>query len=256
MVSDGTIRANVSVTERDVNGNLIRRSFDHVIIAEGANSIDYRVDYPEPQSDTQLRVHFYCNSINCAAVHGEIFVQYDLQSDGRFIRQITWIDPSVVPTTLNFTFPGPPATLSLSGTITLPDGVVSDGTISVLAVVSEIESDGDSLLDYGLFLGIAENNNSIDYTIPYTEPREGNRLRVFFDCRSNCSEVDAFQFLPFVLQSDGSFSPRFTQRDPSAVPATLDFTFPDPSSEQDASALPTIIYFLLDDGLSRVNSAQ
>ena len=151
---------------------------------------------------------------------------------GDFVVETNNTSVSGATLVVNYTNPNQaPPVASVSGTITLPAGLIPNNDVVVaINLFGSDGSDGDATFSFPNLaresVSIVAGESSVNYELDYILFDNLNEIRISFRCSSNCEEVDAGFFTSFDLQDDGTFSSSFNTVPLDQFPDTLDFQFP------------------------------
>lgn len=235
---------------------------ESVSIAAGESSINYELDYILFDNLNEIGISFRC-IFNCEEVDFGFFLTFNLQDDGTFSTASNAVPLNTVPLdqfpdTVDFQFPAPPELETVSGTVSLPRGVILDDDavveISLFEFDAEAASGSSFVGSTGFIINsvfssvmIEAGNSSADYELVYIQPASDSELSIFFGCGSNsCVPVIDGFVNNFILQDDGTFDDgTFGDNVFNTIPVadfsnTIDFQFP-----SEASVISPIFLLLL-----------
>ena len=221
---------------------------ESVSIAAGENSVNYELDYILFDDLNEIAISFRCIG-NCEEVDAGFFLTFNLQDDGTFSTASNAVPLNTVPLgqfpdTVDFQFPAPPELETVSGTVSLPRGVILDDDavveISLFEFDAEAANSSNFLGATGFIINsvfssvmIEAGNSSADYELVYIRPASDSELSIFFSCGSNsCFPVIDGFLNTFILQDDGTFDDGlFRENVFNTIPVadfsnTIDFQFP------------------------------
>ena len=234
-------------------------AIETVSIAAGESAVNYELDYILFDNLNEIGISFRC-IFNCEEVDFGFFLSFNLQDDGTFSTASNAVPLNTVPLdqfpdTLDFQFPAPPELETVSGTVSLPRGVVLDDDavvqISFFEFEAEAASSGSFVGSTGFIINsvfpsvtIEAGNSSADYEFDYIQPASDSELSIFFGCSGNsCDQVIGDFVNNFILQDDGTFGEKVFNTIPVAdFSNTIDFQFP-----REDTVISPIFLLLLDE---------
>lgn len=219
-------------------------AFESISIRSNVGQADFEVTILQPEPDAQFSLSIRC-STNCNDVDGRTSTQFFLQADGTFDDIYAQTAAGELPSQINFKFP-PLVFQTVTGTISLPDGMVADKTIFL--DVSLIDPEAffpERFIAQADFLNIQENTSNISYSLSFREPHPSKVAELIITCEVFCEATGSLASQKFYLQDDGSFGLKANQIRVSDLAETIDFQFPAVPVFDTESIFPAILFLLL-----------
>lgn len=216
----------IVIREVSSSGSFLRSERVEITVPEGSPSQAYSLEYFAPLSTSRVSIAFFCNSI-CAGIDENLSRLFFLQDDGSSATNSNTFGSGELPLVADLEFPGFPPIVTLSGTIELPEGVVSEGNTSVRVELEENNQNGFFIRQSAKFIDLPNSTSEVTYNLEYFLPELDSELTLSFNCNLECINVDGGQQTRFYLQDDGSFGEELNSIAVSQLPEVLDFQFPD-----------------------------
>ena len=190
VTASGDVSINLSLSEFDSNDNFVSSVFEFLTVPDGANSVDYEIEFAQFDSANQAFLSFSCGS-NCTAVDGGFFTSFILQSDGTFssdFNDFNQIPAANLPATLDFQFPEPPALLALPTVVQLPNGLVASSDLTINITVTNLDENGTFTSSSNVNSVISSGSNSTTLDLFYRD--DADSVSISYSCFSfDCGNI-------------------------------------------------------------------